>query len=523
MKTAKLLLFLILASGLPMQAMEYNSQKNDKEEQKESTEEQNNVPSLVDLCLDAISDKILYPLCRSSNAENYKENKTKIDTTLTKLPQELNDKQKQAFAEQFAWVGKIVKKENPYVRVNTLNMRTNTIGLHANQIRKTIHVFNATTEKEIEIPFTTSIVDFCLAPQDPLLACALDNGTIQLWDLKNNSCIKTLTPQLTELSDLVISPDMHYLAAMRDLDRCKMHIWDLKTGEEIDNQLSIEDPFKLVAITPLNQLIIKVDPTENYPKNNYYQLYNLDTKDSVILPQVLSMYVDEIIFSPNGKYFACEYRKGETAAIGVINSKNGKFKKITGTNDNLFRFENNIRSFIFSVDGKHLMVLSGSKLFIIDAINGKIRQEIELHKGGYDHKQIVNLTNRYFLTIGNFLQHHFDGGHLIMISIWDIKTGICIQKIPSRLHCYHFCLALKNKIVLPGKNHFDNIIDIFTHPQDTLDILPLKFALDELETRDDKDKKVDDENRIKAQQLRDQIEAMYKPKSESDKSEEEDK
>jgi WD40 repeat protein len=105
-----------------------------------------------------------------------------------------------------------------YVRSTAFspNGRTVAIGGRTLEYVGSIELWNLDCDDDVCISFeghTSSIWEVAFSPDGKFLASASSDSTIKLWDVSNNSCIRTLAGHTDEVFSISFSPDARFLAS----------------------------------------------------------------------------------------------------------------------------------------------------------------------------------------------------------------------------------------------------------------------------------------------------------------------
>ena len=256
------------------------------------------------------------------------------------------------------------------------------------------------------------VLSVSFTPDNTVLASALKDGTIQLWDVKSRSIIRTFfkkNPTRGQVSPILFSPTDPLLAfATNDMKirwfDTKVNLWNVKTGEIV--QMSSEH------ITGVASLAFSPDgrTLASGSFDNTVKLWDVETGENLATLLGANHGVLSIAFSPDGKSLAAGIYNGNIL-IWDIESRKLR-KQISSVHDNV------INSVSYSLDGK--LLASGSsdwKIKLWDTETGNHIRTLHEHEGAVHSVSFLN--NKLLVS----------GSNDATVKVWDVDSGANIETL----------------------------------------------------------------------------------------------
>lgn len=230
--------------------------------------------------------------------------------------------------------------------------------------------------------YSESFTSLSFSKDGKILASGNNVGNLQLWDINSGKIQKTIKAK--SLSRLVFSSDTRTLISQSGINKneCIINMWDVNTGEQIDN-------FSITNLLP----------------NDLYIAFDDET--------ILSIH-DTSVFSPNGEKFAIETKGG----IGIWDVPSKK-RLISLRMDRQ-------RAFVsaFNPDGNIFAVVIGKDMRLSDTQTGK-HFTLKTPKGLLD--KILGIFNIheysiYALAFANDGNTLAAGGKNMEVYLLDVAT-----------------------------------------------------------------------------------------------------
>ncbi|NEP32226.1 caspase family protein [Moorena sp. SIO3B2] len=156
-----------------------------------------------------------------------------------------------------------------------------------------------------------------------LLATIDDKCTVRLWNLEGKQqeppkLIRCISQDENLGSDISFSPDGKKLVAYTD-DRRTIYLWDL-TGNEPKLLKKDQNNFSSISFNSKNQLVVVANESDNtFRLSDFMSGSNLaDLKDFDACQWCYNRLLDNLVFSPDGRYLAGSY--GEETRIAYFAS-----------------------------------------------------------------------------------------------------------------------------------------------------------------------------------------------------------
>lgn len=240
---------------------------------------------------------------------------------------------------------------------------------------------------------TRSIYDAAFSPDGKQIVSASEDKSIRIWDLMTGECLWVIKGHRDTVLSVSFSPDgKTILSASRN----DVRIWDTETRE----CLKIIKGRNYAAFSPDGKHIVAGGHATSF--------FIIDAETGECIKEIgrYKGALWNVSFSPDGKnIIAPEYN-----AICIWDAKTGEcVRAIT---------EDNVRSAMFSPDGKKIVSASGDNIIRIwDAKTGESIRSLEGHEDA--------VWDASFSPDGKrILSTSLDK----TVRIWDAKTGECIEK-----------------------------------------------------------------------------------------------
>lgn len=143
-----------------------------------------------------------------------------------------------------------------------------------------------------------------LTPTGNRLVCALEDGTLIVWDVQSGEKFRELTHPLyvdededdednpDEIEQLKLSPDGRFLASESRFT--SVRLWDLQTGKEVGTFPS--DIYSIIGFSPCGSYLACL--------GEYIQLWDIASGEMFKTSIKQDLVTDEFAFSPCGQYLA---------------------------------------------------------------------------------------------------------------------------------------------------------------------------------------------------------------------------
>lgn len=195
-------------------------------------------------------------------------------------------------------------------------------------------------------------VGVALSPDGAMVAIALDDNTVKLWDIKSGESLNTFKGHEEFVSGLVFSPDGTRLATASDDTTIKL--WDVSSVNQYQDFLGHKAPIRGVAFDPEGKLLVSVSV------DGAGKIWDIEERVEL---NSLSGHAGEIYgvdFSNDGKRIASA---GEDGTVRIWNAESGKLElTLTG-------YQGVPLSVSFSPDGNRIAVSGTNKtveIFTLD-------------------------------------------------------------------------------------------------------------------------------------------------------------
>jgi len=236
------------------------------------------------------------------------------------------------------------------------------------------------------------------SPDGQYLA-AINNNTVDLWNISAKRIVRTLKGFSSLISSLDVSADGKLIASANQDGTVK--IWDLATGRNMRVLTDHKAYCEAVKFSPNNQYIASAG------RDNTINVYNVET---TALLKSFKDHTDAVTcldFRVDGKYIASGSRDKTVRYWEVAQKdRNPLMRTFTGHTDM-------VHSVSISHDGKYIASGSWDKTIKIwDIENNKLLKTLTGHKGDV---WSVNFSNDSKTIIS--------GSQDGTIKIWDIETG----------------------------------------------------------------------------------------------------
>ncbi|NEO78251.1 caspase family protein [Moorena sp. SIO4G3] len=165
----------------------------------------------------------------------------------------------------------------------------------------------------------TGEVNLDINKDGSLLATIDDKCTVRLWNLEGKQqeppkLIRCISQYENLGSDISFSPDGKKLVAYTD-DRSTIYLWDL-TGNEPKLLKKDQNNFRSISFNSKNQLVVVANESDNtFRLSDFMSGRNLaDFKDFNACQWCYNRLFDNLVFSPDGRYFAGGYGQDKSIA-----------------------------------------------------------------------------------------------------------------------------------------------------------------------------------------------------------------
>ncbi|HLP91642.1 MAG TPA: P-loop NTPase fold protein [Nostocaceae cyanobacterium] len=295
----------------------------------------------------------------------------------------------------------------------------------------------------------SGVFSLAVSPNGRHLAIGLENGTIEIWDLRGYCITKSSTSHNAAVRSVAFSPDGQIIVSGSE-DKTII-LWDLKGNPIAEPLQGHEDVVYSVAFHPYKEII--ASSSEDYT----IRLWNLEGNPISEPFQGHEGVIFSIVFSPNGEIIASGAGDGtirlwnlegnpisepfqghEGAVYSIAFSPDGKMI-ISGGGDDLIRlwdlegnsitspFEGHnhyVFSVIFSLDGKMIVSASNDQTIRLWDLEGNsITLPLEGHKNTI--YSIAFIPNKQMIVSGSYDQ---------TVRLWDINTGEELEKLPPKVN-----------------------------------------------------------------------------------------
>ncbi len=195
-------------------------------------------------------------------------------------------------------------------------------------------------------------VGVALSPDGAMVAIALDDNTVKLWDIKSGESLNTFKGHEEFVYGLAFSPDGTRLATASD-DKT-IRLWDVNSVNQYQDFLGHKAPIRGIAFDPEGKLLVSVSV------DGSGKIWDIEKRIEL---KSLSGHAGEIYgvdFSNDGKRIASA---GEDGTVRIWNSESGKLElTLTG-------YQGVPLSVSFSPDGNRIAVSGTNKtveIFTLD-------------------------------------------------------------------------------------------------------------------------------------------------------------
>ena len=347
-----------------------------------------------------------------------------------------------------ATTGKELLSFNAHLRtINSVAFSPDGKSIVTSSYDKFIKIWNIDTGEEIQNmkwKVNSVAIEAVFSPDGKYIVSGHVSGKIKIWDVKTGDGIKSWNGHNSYLISVAISQDG--LRIVSTANDATIKIWDMESNETQNMKTRVDwcvfsQDKKLIA----------------YPnEEDVIEIYNIETEQKIKLEEREGV-VNDLIFSPDGKYFAASSAIDGDGTLIIWNTETGKVEhSLVGHTDW-------ITSIDYSKDGKHLITSAWDRKIIIwDTETGDSIKTINVIMPGYaqsvryDHdvKTIVQ-TQRgskdiYLYDVDTYELIRTLSGHQTAVGgasyssdgkyiastdnnkttkIWNAKTGDVIQTV----------------------------------------------------------------------------------------------
>ena len=251
---------------------------------------------------------------------------------------------------------------------------------------------------------TSFIVSTSFSPDSTTLASASKDGTIQLWDMKSRTSIRTLIGYTGEgrLASILFSPTDPLLASASNEHMIKL--WDIKTGEIIRTLHGHTSGVASLAFSPDGRTLASGS------WDRTIKLWDIDTGDNIGTLSGARRAILSLAFSPDGKLLVSGIYNGDILLWDVERQE---------MREQIFRHPPGVTSVSFSLDGK--LIASGGDNWLIELWDVETGKNIRTFGG---HEAAV--TSVSFLLDDKLL---VSGSHDATVKLWEVESGINIDTL----------------------------------------------------------------------------------------------
>ncbi len=295
----------------------------------------------------------------------------------------------------------------------------------------TVRLWDASTGRQVGEPirgFTNCLV---FAPDGKTLAFDRQGEEICLWDIRSAKSIRTIR---CRASSVAFAPDGHTLAAAANQPRGIIQLWDADTGKALWHAKGHRSAAWSVAFSPDGKTLVSGGGyfgDAQGPTHGEIKLWDPVTgKERHAIPGLANM-VDEVCFSPDGKYLASGGRMGPLILWDW---------KAEGGPRRLWETANNVFKIAFSPDSRRLAWSSRNAVRLIDL---PPRQEGNATRGHTGPVHFVAFTpdGKSVVSVGE------------TVRVWDAATGAEQRAAKSYLHdCYAAALSSDGKTLVTSSD-----------------------------------------------------------------------
>ncbi len=247
------------------------------------------------------------------------------------------------------------------------------------------------------------IWDLAITPDVKTIISGSQDHSLNLWDMANRECIKTLKGHQGAVYSVAITPNGNK-AISGSMDGA-INIWDLKSGECTSNFSSGPSTFCALAVSPDGEKIVTahVDGLKIWELESRRYLFTIPTGNFI------SSYV-QIAITPDGKYLV--------ATDGTKTNSFSAWSLESGERVLSFKGHSDyVLGVCTTPDGKSLISSSKDKTIRIwDMESGQCLSVFEGHK---------NQTNGVAVTPDGKCAASASSDQTI--KVWDLPSGRCIE------------------------------------------------------------------------------------------------
>ena len=248
------------------------------------------------------------------------------------------------------------------------------------------------------------IVSTSFSPDSKILASASKDGTIQLWDTRSRTSIRTIFEHTRdrELTSILFSPIERLLASASDEKSIKL--WDIETGEIIQTLHGHISPVASLAFSPDGRTLA----SGSFDKT--VKLWDIETGDNIGTLHGARRGILSLAFSPDGKLIVAGTYDGDLLIWEVESQEKRK---------QIIRHGPSIDSVSFSADGK--LIATGGSNWLINLWDVETGKHIKTF-GGHEGS-VISVS---FLLDDKLL---VSGSHDATVKLWEVKSGKSIDTL----------------------------------------------------------------------------------------------
>ncbi len=243
-----------------------------------------------------------------------------------------------------------------------------------------------------------------ISPDKRLKALISHDKRIKIIEVFTGRVLHSLEGPREDIISMVFSPYGRFIAFST---KTIIYIWDLTTGDELQNMALEDESFLNFAFLADESSLISAS-RKNWKAN--IKVWNVQTGEEIRSFLIQSPFVNTVAFSPNGKFLSCGGFSGEISLLEIDGfSEIGTFEG----------HKSDICSIGFSPDGKLMASRSSENQVILWDLASRMplkRYQLHNYRGCYsDHAVGVA-----FSTDGHWLSSVDGKGS---VKVWNISNG----------------------------------------------------------------------------------------------------